>query len=145
MIARKYAAIPYLDGGRSAVPVCSGSGFESTGLDCWGLVRLVLMHEYGVPDLPEWGRIFDKQPDRFDAAFQKMRGAFYCVDQPESADVVCVFNAEGLCAHVGIIIPGDTGPTVLDTTPKNGVQTCDLRNYARKYDNRIEFWRYARY
>lgn len=130
-IAHKYAHIPYLDGGRDPV----------RGLDCWGLVRTVLMHEFSVPELPEWGAIFDGDHAEFNAAYCTMRSRFRRVVSAKPGDVVCVFNPAGQCAHVGIIIPGDTGPTVLDTTQKNGVQTCPLNDYARKYDNRIELRR----
>lgn len=41
----KYVGIPFVDGGR-----------EISGLDCWGLVRLVLKNECNV-DVPSYGEI----------------------------------------------------------------------------------------
>tara|TARA_Y100000310_G_scaffold345867_1_gene472002 strand:- start:25694 stop:26098 length:405 start_codon:yes stop_codon:yes gene_type:complete len=130
-IAHKYAAIPYLDGGRDPV----------RGLDCWGLVRTVLMHEFSVPELPEWGAILDGDHAEFNDAYRTMRSRFKRVVSAKPGDVVCVFNPAGQCAHVGIVINGDTGPTVLDTTTKSGVQTSPMNQYARKYDNRLELRR----
>ena len=130
-IAHKYAHIPYLDGGRD----------PALGLDCWGLVRTVLMNEFSAPSLPEWGAIYDRNHDEFHSAYRTMRSGFEQVTAPQAGDVVCVFNPAGQCAHVGIVINGDTGPTVLDTTTKSGVQTSPMNQYARKYDNRLELRR----
>jgi cell wall-associated NlpC family hydrolase len=137
MIAQKYKAVPYLDGGRTV-----------RGADCWGLVRLVLMQEFGVKALPEWGHIREAQHSDIDDAYQATKNKFFRVTglnaEVKSGDVVCVFNAAGQCAHVGIVVPGDTGPTVLHTRPESGFPlSLPLARFAQSYDHRIEYWRYA--
>jgi cell wall-associated NlpC family hydrolase len=139
-IAQKYRDIPYLDGGRTV-----------SGADCWGVVRLVLINEYGVPWLPSWGHIREASHNEIDAAYKSSRGVFFRVllegsginAAVKSGDVVCVFNPRGECAHVGVVVPGDTGPTVLHTRPESGVSTLPLARFAAFYDHRIEYWRYA--
>jgi len=132
MIAQKYKDVPYVDGGRTMM-----------GADCWGIVRLVLIQEYGVPWLPSWGRILNASHRVINAAYISSSSEFVRVDQPMAADVVCVFNADNECAHLGIVVPGDTGHTVLHTRPKNGVSTMPIARFERFYDHRIEYWRYA--
>ena len=132
MIAQKYKTVPYLDGGRTMA-----------GADCWGLVRMVLMDEYGVPWLPEWGHISEASHADIHAAFCSSRPEFYRVPYAAAGDVVCVFSPAGECAHVGVIVPGDTGPTVLHTRPQSGISTMPLARFEHFYDNRIEYWRYA--
>lgn len=131
-IAHQYAAIPYVDGGRTRA-----------GVDCWGLVRLVLLEQFGVPWLAEWGDVFDGQHDRIHAAYQSSRPEFYQVSVPQPGDIACVFSPAGLCAHVGVVIPGDAAHVVLHTRPGAGVSTLPVQRFERFYDNRIEYWRYA--
>lgn len=130
--AHEYGGIPYEDGGRTRA-----------GADCWGLVRLVLLEQFGVPWLAEWGDVFDGQHERIHAAFTASRPEFYQVRDPQAGDVVCVFNAEGWCAHVGVVIPGDSAHVVMHTRPEAGVSTLSVQRFARFYDHRIEYWRYA--
>ncbi len=131
-IAHEYATVPYVDGGRTRA-----------GADCWGLARMVLLEQYGVPWLAEWGDIFDGEHERIHGAFESSRNKFHQVETPEAGDVVCVFNAEGLCAHVGVVIPGDTSHVVMHTRPGAGVSTLPLQRFSRSYEHRIEYWRYA--
>ena len=131
-IAHQYRTVPYVDGGRTRA-----------GADCWGLVRMVLLEQYGVPWLAEWGNVFDGMSEEIHAAYQSSLKKFHRVEIPEAGDVVCVFNAEGLCAHVGVVIPGDTSHVVMDTRPDKGVRTSSIQRFSRSYEHRIEFRRYA--
>lgn len=95
MDASAYVGIPFLDGGRT-----------DRGLDCYGLVRLVLAREFG-KDLPEFSSY-----DRMDAAGTcRMIGEGKAaipakkVSEPRDGDVA-ILRYRGIPSHVGVYIGG---------------------------------------
>ena len=90
----KYIGIPYTTEGRE----------RDSGLDCWGLVRLVYKEELGI-DLPTFTNTYHDTETQAEAlAFGKEY--WDNIEAQESGDVV-IFRIAGEASHVGIItIPG---------------------------------------
>lgn len=94
---KKYTGIPFVSNGRTAA-----------GCDCYGLVRLVLQEEYGVP-LPE---LSDNYTDALNIAetarlfaeqLPVLAGAK--IPEPEERAVVLIKEQGRLC-HIGITAGG---------------------------------------
>ena len=91
----KYVGIPFKDGGR-----------DFSGLDCWGLVRLVWKEEMGV-DMPDMGDEYSSAFARGDVGplFDKYTDQNWNVDvtdQPRQPLDVLVFGFGSLELHVGL-------------------------------------------
>lgn len=96
MDTEPYLRIPFVPGGR-----------DESGVDCWGLVRLVSAREYGV-ELPKYpgsgvsrGRIDAKAlaretPEKRDRDFRR-------VDDPRPGDVV-LLKPRQRPVHIGILV-----------------------------------------
>lgn len=91
----KYIGIPYKNKGRN-----------STGSDCWGLVRLVYKSEYGI-ELLSFSNdyISSEEGEKVKEVVQKGKDLFEAVekDNPEYGDII-VFNMKGNPCHVGIYV-----------------------------------------
>lgn len=93
MNLRKYIGLPY-----------SPKGRDTTGLDCWGLVRLFYKQELGI-DVPSYVQDYSDPSDRQSVSsaildnlkFWKKR------DKPEYGDLL-VFNILGLPLHTAVYI-----------------------------------------
>lgn len=127
-----YLGLPYLLGGR-----------DRSGLDCYGLVRLVYRERLGI-ELPSW----DDDPHALDGnvrgrtkAFMAHVGEFRKV-RPEhvrSFDIATLVIGECLC-HVGVLISAPY--TILHIEDDDGVAIDD---WSRRPDFRRfgGFYRYA--
>ena len=91
----KYISIPYENKGRTF-----------NGADCWGLMRLIFLHEYGIQllsftneyeDASEGARI--KEVVRYGKSLVKYKEK----ESPEYGDLV-IFNMRGNPCHVGMYI-----------------------------------------
>ena len=89
----KYIDIPYLDGGR-----------DSTGLDCWGLVRLVYSDHYGI-QLPSFAEAYSTVNDteRTGELIARHKEQWQQLSEPEEGSVI-LFRILGVETHVGIYI-----------------------------------------
>lgn len=103
-----YIGIPFVNRGRSRY-----------GLDCWGLVSLLLKDQYGiiVPDLLEYEDALDRIQTSSVIDRHTPLVAGEKVDKPIEGSVV-VLSTGGLSAHVGLII-GDN--MMIHTTKETGV------------------------
>ena len=95
--AGQYVGIEFASRGRT----------RESGLDCWGLVRLVYAERYGVT-LPDYLGDYSNAEDPRDVAGVVRRatgagGSWTRVDSPKVGDVA-VFRIEGEEAHVGLYI-----------------------------------------
>jgi lipoprotein Spr len=90
----KYVGIPFVDGGRDA----------ATGLDCWGLVRLVLKNECDI-DVPSYGDIsaHDLSKVAREVALATMVEPWYPTTKVQPFDVA-VMHRHIAPVHVGIIV-----------------------------------------
>lgn len=90
----EYVGIPFVDGGRDA-----------SGLDCWGLVRLIYAQEVGAI-LPSYGEI---SAANLTAVARQITGGadtdeWFEPDVPEPLDVAVMrLNGSRWAGHVGIV------------------------------------------
>ena len=83
----------------------AGHGRTRAGVDCWGLVRLVLAEQRGLA-LPDYGRGYDSTDDR-DAVPAAIRSGlddgWHRVTEPEPTDLV-IFSIFGVPMHCGVVL-----------------------------------------
>ncbi len=96
--AKAYVGLPYRAHGR-----------DMAGVDCWGLVRLVMAREFGV-DLPDMAAAYPDPDDR--AALHAMiRAKLQDREEFAACDVqagdVLFFKQEGHVSHCGVAIGPD--------------------------------------
>jgi sulfur carrier protein ThiS len=88
----KYIGIPYAEKGR-----------DETGVDCWGLVRLVYKNELSI-DLPSFSTEYNTSDDaRIEELFAQYKEGWQPTDSPEIGDVV-IFRMFGYESHIGVCI-----------------------------------------
>lgn len=89
----KYVGIQYRELGR-----------DSTGVDCWGLARLVYKEEFGV-ELPDFSDLYTTTSDQAltSQLIEFNRDGWELVSDPTPGDLVC-FRILGYISHIGIYI-----------------------------------------
>ena len=95
----RYVGLPYIDGGR-----------DFCGVDCWGLVRLVLREECGV-DLPKYGDISARDLLRIARAMETGKDEEIWREEmtPRAFDVVVMrLPSRAWPGHVGVMVDGKT-------------------------------------
>lgn len=98
--------VPYVDGGR-----------DLSGLDCWGLVRLVRHHHHGLPLLESFGRVSpDDKAGMTDGYLAVVSG--FVETAPIDGAIACHFLGDVLW-HVGVVVD-ECGLKVLHTGRKLG-------------------------
>ena len=112
--------IPYADYGRDA-----------SGLDCWGLARLVRYQLRG-EWLPSYGAISPADKRSLTDAAAEVAADFRIVADPKPGALVTVWRA-GMCQHIGIVIEADGALVVLDTCRTAGVRWVRLREFYRQH------------
>lgn len=123
---QKYVGIPFLSGGR-----------DKRGVDCYGLVRLILNNEYGY-DLPLLVNTYDNALDISETGslFQKYV-PLLCgekISKPEEK-AVALLKMRGLPSHVALYAGDDF---IIHAMSKNGVACERLSRPLLK--SRIEGW-----
>lgn len=94
---KKYIGIPFVDKGR-----------DESGLDCWGLVRLVYKNELGI-DLPSYCEDYESTNDYEilrDIVTLEKGQRWKAVKEPKEFDVI-ILNMRGMPIHVGIVTKKD--------------------------------------
>jgi cell wall-associated NlpC family hydrolase len=123
--AREYVGIPFADLGRT----------RADGLDCWGLVRLVLRERTGV-ELPsltcEYASTRDERVLSAVVLRQRPLVNAESVDEPAIGDIV-LLRLRGLLSHVGVYVGGGC---MLHTRRRTGAVVEDLRSplWARRVE-----------
>ena len=88
----KYIGLPYLDNGRTP-----------TGVDCWGLARLLYKDEFGI-DLPSYTEEYIGGTDpHIVEAVNLYKDNWEDTTTPDIGDL-CLFNIFGEPMHVGVFI-----------------------------------------
>ena len=88
----KYVGIPYAEKGR-----------EISGIDCWGLVRLIYKNEYKI-DLPSFNAEYESSDDeRIQELFAQYKEGWELVTEPKEGDIV-LFRLFGVELHVGLLV-----------------------------------------
>lgn len=90
--AEKYVGLPFVDGGRGW-----------SGVDCWGLVRLIYKTEAKI-DLPDYGEISASELIRVSRTIERDSKAepwVEVVDAPKPFDVLVM---RGRPLHVGVMV-----------------------------------------
>jgi len=92
MWQNKYIGIPFLDKGR-----------DTSGIDCWGLVRLVYKQEYNI-DLPNFSTDYEAEDsERMRDLLAQYKEGWEKIDAPTEGCIV-LFNILGIESHMGIAI-----------------------------------------
>jgi cell wall-associated NlpC family hydrolase len=88
----KYVGLPFINGGR-----------DWQGVDCWGLVRLVLMHERGII-VPSYGEISAEELSKVakEVAGESSKEPWHPTIQAQVFDVA-VMHRRHAPVHVGIM------------------------------------------
>jgi cell wall-associated NlpC family hydrolase len=99
----QYVGLPFKDLGR-----------DRGGLDCWGLVRLVLAEQFGITNLHDYSDRYtsDRDPAAADLVASE-RARWTAVTDPHPGDVA-VFRVAGRPWHVGLVV----APGVMLTTAR---------------------------
>jgi hypothetical protein len=126
----KWLSIPYVDYGR-----------DLSGLDCWGLVRLVRQEIRGEL-LASFGAVM---PDN-KALLTKILGPFFAsqkIDKIPLSDIrpgsiASVWRGR-LCLHFGIVIEVDGRLAVLETNKDTGPRWMRVADFNRTYLNVIYY------
>ena len=91
----KYIGLPYKQNGRT-----------ETGVDCWGLARLVYAQELGI-ELPSYADLYQGSWDeQVTKLIEHSKDGWQQVQDPQPGDL-CVFNIYGEPAHVGVYVGND--------------------------------------
>ena len=121
-----YRFIPYTD--------CAEGG---KGLNCWGMVRDVLMRHFAVPAaaLPAYGAITARQPELILAGYEAVKKTFHLA-APQDGAVACCYH-RGLMIHIGVVI----GDSILHTCSKKGVCLDARARFERLFD--VQYYVYG--
>lgn len=137
-----YKSVPYVDGGRvvSADP-------ELNGLDCFGLVRHALHHQFGGPLLESFNGIFRtdhcEMTDKFNSVVENDCGAGFELCAPQAGAIACCFRktVKGyVFHHVGICIDESE---VMHTCEGRGYSVVPVRAFKR-LSTTVEFYKYSK-
>lgn len=138
-----YQSVPYRDGGR----VVSGDP-ETNGLDCFGLVRHALYHQFSGPLLESFNGIFRTDhaamTSEFNAAVDQGAVAnkkdTFELCSPCAGAIACCFHKTlqgDVFHHVGICVDE---LTVMHTSSNRGYAVVSVRAFKR-LAGKVEFYR----
>jgi cell wall-associated NlpC family hydrolase len=122
--AAKYIGVPYLDKGRTIA-----------GFDCWGLVRHVLTHEFGVIELPDYVDSYTAANDRRSVSVAVQSGlsdGWKQIEKPGPGTLI-ILKVAGRPWHCAVAVTNDW---MLHTL--QGVNACLERMDSMVWRNRIE-------
>lgn len=117
-----YLRIPFRDRGRDA-----------TGVDCWGLVRLIYKQELGI-NLPSYSECYGstENKDEIAPAVTAHKQDWLAVPTPRPMDVI-LMRMQGVPMHVGVV----TKPGYMIHATK-GIGVCHERYDTGKWRSKIE-------
>lgn len=125
MWTNKYIGIPYKD-----------AGDDETGLDCWGLVRLVYKNEFDI-DLPDFKEIRSSALDIRPEQIEQEKENWIQTTVPEPGSIVLV-RVKGLPIHTGVMIDNTR---FLNILPGANCVIADTTNFKWR-DRIIGFYNY---
>lgn len=91
--AAQYGNIPYKELGR-----------DRAGIDCWGLVKLIMLEQYG-KDIPDLIGEYADQDDKKSIVdcYNRYKFRFTQIAEPKCGAIV-MFNIEGVPVHIGVML-----------------------------------------
>ncbi len=110
--------IPYRDHGR-----------DSSGVDCWGFIRLVRHHHHHLPMLASFGNVSPDDKAGMTQGYQSVITSF-TQTKPVDGAIACHFIGDTL-VHVGVVV-NENGLKVAHTGRKMGrPRLCRLADFER--------------
>lgn len=123
----KYIGIPYVEKGR-----------DETGVDCWGLVRLVYKNELSVI-LPSFTAEYQTEDTaRIEELFAQYKEGWESVDSPSIGDAV-IFRIFGYESHIGVCI-GDNKFLHVREGKDSVIESLDNAKWSKRV---VGFFRYS--
>ena len=114
----------------------------SAGLDCWGLVRIVLRDEFNGPELELFSGVVKEDGADMDSGYQALLTDFVECRPVEGALACCFQVVEGreVFHHVGICV---SDSEIMHTTEARGVHSLPIRVF-RRVSAKVRYYRYAK-
>ncbi len=123
----KYIGIPYAEKGRDA-----------TGLDCYGLVRLIYKEEFKI-DLPSFTTEYTQNDtDRIAELIAQYKEGWEQLDEPQEGSIV-LFRIRGSESHVGVVV----SPTHFIHVRENQDCVIEVLNSTAWTRRRIGYFKYS--
>lgn len=109
-------------------------GRDFDGADCYGLVRLVLLHEFNI-ELPLWEEDYSdiKDHDRLTELIIARQSEFKEVNEPRAGDIVLLRMGSVFPVHIGVMIDSRH---FIHTRKDEDVTCCKISD--KKWNRRIE-------
>ena len=124
-----YFTVPYVEGGR-----------DMSGLDCWGITRLILHYVYKTPLFTSFGHVRSEHANEFTSAYTVLSGQFIpCI--PKDGAVACGFYDHNL-VHMGVCVDADGQLDVFHTCEKHGPSFMRVEAFKRLFEE-VKFYEYA--
>lgn len=120
MTLNDYVFTTYRDGGRGPKEY-----------DCWGICRSARHELYGRSLLQLWGRVDPMDKGQVTDAWGEAVPELV-ESSPVPGCIACVFRGETLL-HVGCVVDGDRGLSVLETIPRQGPRILPIAKFERIY------------
>jgi sulfur carrier protein ThiS len=123
----KYIGIPYAEKGRN-----------TTGLDCYGLVRLIYKEEFKI-DLPSFTTEYTQNDtDRIAELIAQYKEGWEQLDEPQEGSIV-LFRIRGSESHVGVVV----SPTHFIHVRENQDCVIEVLNSTAWTRRRIGYFKYS--
>lgn len=122
--------VPYWAGHYIGLPFCE-HGRDASGVDCWGLVRLVLLEQFGI-SVPSYARNYSSTSaqDELGALVRQEAGFWRPVPAGEEklGDVI-VLRLRGQPMHVGMVL-GDQSMLHIERFINSAIERYTGRRWA---------------
>lgn len=117
----KYIHVPYVNGGRDI----------KTGLDCYGLTRLIRNEAFGRPLMPLLNGLDADDKGDVTLSYAQLVGSYKEVELQQGA-IACAFLGKRLM-HIGAVVDVDGRTKIIETNKNTGVTLSSPAQFAAHY------------